>query len=114
MRVTILKGVLLVVGVAALMMVFGPPALAADDPEGKMIGPSMEIKKEAIDRPSLGVRDEVVVPEFTKESERPMSVPDPRANRVMPGRDPASATPAKEGLKTPLIIIDHDYFLNPG
>ncbi len=88
MRVTILKGVLLVVGMAALIMVFGSSALAAEDTAGKMIGPSMEIKKEAIDRPSLGVRDDVVVPELTKEFERPMSVPDPRANTVMPGRDP--------------------------
>jgi hypothetical protein len=89
MRNTILKGVLLVVGMAALMMVFGSPALAAEDTAGKMIGPSMEIKKEAIDRPSLGVRDDVVVPELTKEFERPMSVPeDPRSNMVYPGRDP--------------------------
>lgn len=88
MRVTILKGVLLVVGVAALMMVFGSPALAADDTEGKMIGPSMEIKKDTIDRPSLGLRDDLVVPELKKEFERPMSVPDPRSEMVMPGRNP--------------------------
>lgn len=89
MRVIIFKGVLSVVGVAALLMVFGSPALAAEDSEGKMIGPSMEIKKEAIDRPSLGVRDDVVIPEFTKEFERPMSVPeDPQSKMVYPGRDP--------------------------
>jgi hypothetical protein len=88
MRVIMLKGVLLVMGVAALTMVFGSSALAADDTVGKMIGPSMEIKKEMIDRPSLGLRDDVVVPEIKKEFERPMSVPDPREEMVMPDRRP--------------------------
>lgn len=89
MRVTVFKGILVVVGVAALTMVFGSLVFAAEDTEGKMTGPSMEMKKENIDKPSLGLRDDLVAPELTKELERPMSAPDSRAEEmVMPDRRP--------------------------
>ena len=89
MRVTVFKGILVVVGVGALTMVFGSPVFVAEDTEGKMTGPSMEMKKENIDKPSSGLRDDLVAPDLTKELERPMSAPDSRAEEmVMPDRRP--------------------------
>lgn len=43
-------------------------------------------QKDRIDKSTSGLRDELVVPELTRDVERPMSVPDPRAEMVMPDR----------------------------
>ena len=81
-------GALASAGLVAMLLLGVPSVLAVDQPADKMIGPSMEIKEKTIDKPSLGVREDVVTPELTKELEHPMSVPDPRAEMVMPDRRP--------------------------
>jgi len=83
-----INGALALAGLAALLVIAVPSALAVDQPVDKMIGPSTEIKKETIDKPSLGVREDVKTPELTKDFERPLSAPDPRAEMVMPDRRP--------------------------
>jgi hypothetical protein len=83
-----INGALALAGLTVMLLIAVPPALAVDQPVDKMIGPSTEIKKETIDKSSVGVREDVITPGLTKELERPMSVPDPRAGMVMPDRKP--------------------------
>lgn len=83
-----INGALALAGLTAMLLIAVPSALAVDQPVDKMIGPSTEIKKETIDKSSVGVSEDVITPELTKELERPMSVPDPRAEMVMPDRKP--------------------------
>lgn len=109
MRGIVLKGCLLVMGVAVLTMIFGSGVLAAEDTKGKMIGPSMEIKKESIERPSLGQREDLAVPELTKEFEHPMSVPDPRSEMVMPDRRPLCG-PWKNAINHVYCAPGYDHY----
>lgn len=62
----------------------GTPSQGGDT----QIGPSTDIKQDQIDKASSGLRDNVVDPELTKDAERPMSVPDPRSEMIMPDRRP--------------------------
>lgn len=48
----------------------------------------MEITKESMEKPSLGQRGDRALLELRKESERPMSVPDPRSEMILPDRRP--------------------------
>lgn len=104
-----LNGIWLVMGVAVLAMVFGSKALADDDTQDRMIGPSIEGKKESIEKSSPERRENLSVPEITKEFERPMSVPDPRSERVMPDRRPLCG-PWKNAINHVYCAPGYDFF----
>ncbi len=88
MRVPLVKHLAMMVGLVAMTIGIGAVVFAAEDTEGKMIGPSMEIKKETVNQPTAGMRDDLIVPDLTKEVERPMSVPDPRSEMSLSDRQP--------------------------
>ena len=72
----VIKGILLMLGLAVLILVFGSVVLAADDTTEMMGGPSLAPSKEAMDEPLLEQPNELEALELTKEFERPMSTPD--------------------------------------
>jgi hypothetical protein len=88
MTLPLIKQLIVLVGVVAITMAAGAVLFAADDMGGRMMGPSTDIKKETLPAPASEGRDAFLVPELTKEMERPMRVPDPRSDQAMPDRQP--------------------------
>lgn len=88
MRVPWVKHLTMMVGLVAMTIGIGAVGFAAEDTEGKRIGPSTEITKENLNQPTAGMRDDLIISDLTKEAERPMSVPDPRSEMSLPDRQP--------------------------
>ena len=109
MRRYMLTGVLPVVGVAALTLVVGSSVFASEDAKEKMISPSVEMKKERIEKPSFVPQEDMAVRELTNEFERSMSVPDSRSEVVMPYRRPLCG-PWKNAIHHYACPSGYDYF----
>lgn len=84
----VIKGILLMIGLAVLILVFGSAVLAVDDTTEEMVGPSLAPNKEAVEKPLLEQRDERETLELMKEFERPMSTPDQPSEMDMSDRRP--------------------------
>jgi hypothetical protein len=83
-----IKQLIVLVGVFGVAMAAGAVLFAADDMDSRMIRPSTDLNKETGPAPGSEVRDAFLVPELTKEMERPMRMPDPRADQILPDRQP--------------------------
>ena len=84
----VIKGILLMIGLAVLIMVFGSAVLADDDTKEKMIAPALDLNKEVIEMPLLEQRDELNGLELMTEFERPMSAPNQESEMDVPDQRP--------------------------
>ncbi|MEK7236751.1 MAG: hypothetical protein AAB242_09015 [Nitrospirota bacterium] len=73
-----ITGVLALAGLAAMLLIAVPSALAVNQPVDKMIGPQMESGKDLTRPGTLDQRGEPTTGELSKEMERPMKAPDTR------------------------------------
>ena len=89
---SVIKKLLLMIGLSVLIMAFGSAASAVDVGQDgvKVKGGSIEFKKTSIAQSAAVAEQDVLAqPEVTKEFERPMREPDdPQSEMIMPCRKP--------------------------
>lgn len=95
MRKIFVKAAVLCALLVVAVWMISPSVRAAETEMGApsqggetQIGPSTDVEQDPIDKSSFGLRENVTAPDLTKDVERPMGVPDPRSEMIMPDRRP--------------------------